>query len=55
VASPDAPTAFIRVSAFPRAILGQPSLIFADPADMGRSKGNYALSFFVDEPIEVPG
>jgi hypothetical protein len=29
-------------------------LIFADPADNGRSKGNYALSFFVDEPIEVP-
>jgi len=54
VASPNAPTAFIRVSAFPRAILGQPSLIFEDPADMGRSKGNYALSFFVDEPIEVP-
>lgn len=54
VASPNGPTAFIRVSAFPRAILGQPSLIFADPADMGRSKGNYALSFFVDEPIEVP-
>ena len=54
VASPDAPTAFIRVSAFPRAILGQPSLIFADSADTGRSKGNYALSFFVDEPIEVP-
>jgi quercetin dioxygenase-like cupin family protein len=54
MASPDGPTAFIRVSVFPRAILGQPSLIFADPADMGRSKGNYALSFFVDEPIEVP-
>ncbi len=54
VASPDGPTAFIRVSVFPRAILGQPSLIFADPADMGRSKGNYALTFFVDDPIEVP-
>lgn len=54
VASPDGPTAFIRVSIFPRAIKGQPSLIFADPADWGRSKGNYALTFFIDEPIEVP-
>jgi quercetin dioxygenase-like cupin family protein len=54
IASPDGPTAFIRVSVFPRAIKGLPSLIFADPADAGRHKGNYALTFFVDEPIEVP-
>jgi len=54
VASPDGPTAFIRVSVFPRAIRGQTSLIFADQADAGRGKGNYALAFFVDEPIEVP-
>lgn len=54
VASPDGPTAFIRASIFPCAIKGQPSLMFADPADAGRGKGNYALTFFVDEPIEVP-
>lgn len=53
VASSEGPTAFIRVSVFPRAIKGQTSLMFVDPADAGRGKGHYALTFLVDEPIEV--
>jgi quercetin dioxygenase-like cupin family protein len=39
VSSPDGPTAFIRVSTFPRAILGQPSLDLRRPRGHGPLQG----------------
>jgi quercetin dioxygenase-like cupin family protein len=49
----DAPTSFIRVSILPRAIRGQSSIMYVDPADARRGKPrNYTV--FVDEPIELP-
>jgi quercetin dioxygenase-like cupin family protein len=47
------PTAFIRVAILPRAIRGQSSLWYVDPADAQRSTPR-RYTVFIDEPIELP-
>jgi quercetin dioxygenase-like cupin family protein len=51
-AAPDAPTSFIRVSILPRAIRGQSSIIYVDPADARRGRPR-RYTVFVDEPIDL--
>lgn len=51
-ASSTLPTSFIRVSILPRAIRGQSSIVYVDPADAGRGKPR-AYTVYVDEPIEI--
>ena len=48
----DAPTSFIRVSILPRAIRGQSSIMYVDPADATRGRPRQ-YTVFVDEPIEL--
>jgi hypothetical protein len=45
-------TAFVRFSILPRAVLGQSSIIYVDPADATRGKPR-RYTVLVDEPIEV--
>jgi quercetin dioxygenase-like cupin family protein len=51
--APDAPTSFVRVSILPRAIRGQSSIVYVDPADAGRGRPR-RYTVFADEPIELP-
>jgi quercetin dioxygenase-like cupin family protein len=51
LASPGEPTSFIRVSILPRAIRGQSSIVYVDPADAGVKPRQYTVH--VDEPIEI--
>jgi len=52
VASPGEPTSFIRVAILPRAIRGQSSIVYVDPAHAGVRPRKYTV--FVDEPIDLP-
>jgi quercetin dioxygenase-like cupin family protein len=52
VASATEPTSFIRVSILPRAIRGQSSIMYVDPADAKRGAPR-RYTVFVDEPIET--
>ncbi len=51
IASRTEPTAFIRVSILPRAIRGQSSIVYVDPASAAVKPRKYTV--FVDEPIEL--
>ena len=51
-ASSSEPTSFIRGSILPRAIRGQSSIMYVDPAHGGSKPRRYTV--FVDEPIELP-
>jgi quercetin dioxygenase-like cupin family protein len=51
VASPTEPTSFLRVSILPRAIQGQSSIVYAEPAHAAVKPRQYTV--FVDEPIEL--
>jgi hypothetical protein len=51
-ASADTATAFIRCAILPRAIRGQSSIVYVDPAHAGSKPRRYTV--FVDEPIELP-
>lgn len=51
-ASSDQPTSFVRCSILPRAIRGQSSIMYVDPAHGGSKPRRYTV--FVDEPIELP-
>jgi quercetin dioxygenase-like cupin family protein len=51
VASPTEPTSFLRVSILPRAIQGQSSIVYVDPAHASVKPRQYTV--FVDEPIEL--
>lgn len=51
-ASSSEPTSFIRASILPRAIRGQSSIMYVDPAHGGSKPRRYTV--FVDEPIELP-
>jgi quercetin dioxygenase-like cupin family protein len=51
IASAQEPTAFIRVSILPRAIRGQSSIVYVDPAHAAVKPRKYTV--FVDEPIDV--
>jgi quercetin dioxygenase-like cupin family protein len=51
IASAREPTAFIRVSILPRAIRGQSSIVYVDPAHAAVKPRKYTV--FVDEPIDV--
>ena len=51
VASKTEPTAFIRVAILPRAIRGQSSIVYVDPADASVKPRSYTV--YVDEPIAV--
>jgi quercetin dioxygenase-like cupin family protein len=53
VAARDVPTSFIRVSILPRAIRGQSSIMYVDPAGAAASKPRQ-YTVFVDEPITLP-
>jgi quercetin dioxygenase-like cupin family protein len=48
----DAATSFIRVSILPRAIRGQSSIVYVDPADAARGRPR-TYTVLVDEPIEL--
>jgi quercetin dioxygenase-like cupin family protein len=52
-ASPETPTAFVRVSILPREIRGQSSIVYVDPADAGRGRPRQ-YTVYVDEPIRLP-
>ena len=52
-ASPEAPTAFVRVSILPREIRGQSSIVYADPADAARGRPRQ-YTVYVDEPLVLP-
>jgi quercetin dioxygenase-like cupin family protein len=52
IASPHEPTSFIRVSILPRAIRGQSSIVYVDPAHAAVKPRKYTV--FVDEPITLP-
>ena len=52
-ASPDVPSAFVRVSILPREIRGQSSIVYVDPADATRGRPRQ-YTVYVDEPIELP-
>ena len=52
LASATEPTAFIRVAILPRAIRGQPSIVYVDPAQASVKPRKYTV--FADEPIELP-
>lgn len=51
LASRSEPTSFIRVSILPRAIRGQSSIVYVDPADAAVKPRTYRV--FVDEPIDL--
>jgi quercetin dioxygenase-like cupin family protein len=51
--APDAPTSFVRVSILPRAIRGQSSIVYVDPADATRGRPR-RYTVFADEPIDLP-
>jgi quercetin dioxygenase-like cupin family protein len=51
LASASEPTSFIRVSILPRAIRGQSSIVYVDPAHASAKPRQYTV--FVDEPIEI--
>jgi quercetin dioxygenase-like cupin family protein len=51
LASRREPTAFIRVSILPRAIRGQSSIVYVDPAHAAIKPRKYTV--YVDEPIEI--
>jgi hypothetical protein len=51
IASPGEPTAFVRVSILPRAIRGQSSIVYVDPAHAAVKPRKYTV--YVDEPIEL--
>lgn len=52
IASRHEPTSFIRVSILPRAIRGQSSIVYVDPAHAALKPRKYTV--FVDEPISLP-
>ena len=52
IASATTPTSFIRVSILPRAIRGQSSIVYVDPAHAAVKPRKYAV--FVDDPIPLP-
>ena len=52
VASRHEPTSFVRVSILPRAIRGQSSIVYVDPAHAAVKPRKYTV--FVDEPISLP-
>jgi quercetin dioxygenase-like cupin family protein len=52
IASTREPTAFVRVSILPRAIRGQSSIVYVDPAHAAIKPRKYTV--YVDEPIELP-
>ena len=52
VASPDAPTSFVRVSVLPREIRGRTSILYVDPDDAERGRPRQ-YTVYVDEPIEI--
>lgn len=52
IASRQEPTSFIRVSILPRAIRGQSSIVYLDPAHAAVKPRKYTV--FVDEPIDPP-
>ena len=51
LASPREPTSFIRVSVLPRALRGQSSIVYVDPADAAVKPRQYTV--YVDEPIAI--
>ena len=51
-AASDQATSFIRCAILPRAIRGQSSIMYVDPAHAGSKPRRYTV--FVDEPIELP-
>jgi len=51
-ADPTVPTSFVRVSILPRAIRGQSSIMYVDPADAARGRPR-RYTVYVDEPIEI--
>jgi quercetin dioxygenase-like cupin family protein len=51
-ADPSMPTSFVRVSILPRAIRGQSSILYVDPADAARGRPR-RYTVYVDEPIEI--
>ena len=53
VASPDEPTSFVRVSILPRAIRGQSSIVYVDPAHAAVKPRTYHV--YVDEPVDFVG
>jgi quercetin dioxygenase-like cupin family protein len=52
IASRSEPTSFIRVAILPRAIRGQSSIVYVDPAHAAVKPRKYTV--FVDEPIRLP-
>ena len=52
IASRHEPTSFVRVSILPRAIRGQSSIVYVDPAHAAVKPRKYTV--FVDEPIDLP-
>jgi len=52
IASANVPTSFIRVSILPRAIRGQSSIMYVDPAHASVKPRQYTV--LVDEPIALP-
>src|SRR5215470_16325721 len=52
IASATMPTSFIRVAILPRAIRGQSSIVYVDPAHASVKPRKYTV--FVDEPIALP-
>jgi len=51
-ASPDEPTAFVRVSILPREVRSQSSIVYVDPADAARGRPRQ-YTVYVDEPIDL--
>ncbi len=51
LASRGEPTSFIRVSVLPRALRGQSSIVYVDPADAAVKPRQYTV--YVDEPIAI--
>lgn len=51
VASNDEPTSFVRVSILPRAIRGQSSIVYVDPAHASVKPRTYTV--YVDEPVDL--
>jgi quercetin dioxygenase-like cupin family protein len=51
IASPSEATAFIRVAILPRAIQGQSSIVYVDPAHAAVKPRTYSV--YVDEPIDL--
>ncbi len=52
IASATEPTSFIRVSILPRAVRGQSSIVYVNPAHAAITPRRYRV--FVDEPIALP-